>query len=438
MSSDQPVPSPAPSGNGSAGAQQAAAGLPPVAPPSGKFIIQLFVVPGLIVGLIVVLLLGVNWFFSGPSSPEAFLKKLDDPNPDIRWRAATDLAQVLPRDDNLASNVGFALALAERTEKVVNLSEPAELEFAKQLPKLSKEDADRERTRVQADRDFVLYLSGCLGNFLVPVTAPMLQRLAEEEPKIEPAALAARRHRALWNLAVLGGSMQRFDRMGPAQQNWIIEQLEGIASIAEHRDWCETAVRHLRGRQDGKPNAIGMADTLDRCSQAEDPSLRERAAFCAKFWVGTPAENEKIEETLQRLAADDGHGGDLREKLYGEDPSGFKEILKRPGFIVQANAALALAYRGSLKTPLNLFKEMLDEKGLELMMLWQDKEGKQTPARDKILNLLRMSLKDLGKLHEKAPSVDLSELRPLIDTLAKHPDAEVRTNAKSLQAALDK
>jgi hypothetical protein len=443
MSSDQPPPAPAPSGNGpatSSGAQQAAAGLPPVAPPSGKFIIQLFVVPGLIVGLIVVLLLGVNWIFSGPSSPEAFLKKLDDPNPDIRWRAAADLAQLLPRDDNLATNAGFALALAERMEKVLTSSESAELDVARRLDgkKLSEEDKVRERARVQADRDFILFMSGCLGNFIVPVTAPVLQRLAEEEPKIEPSALAARRQRALWNLAVLGGNLQRFDRMSPAQKDWILERLEEASMNTEHRDWCEVALRHLRGRRDGKPDAVGMADTLDRCSEAGDPILRERTAFCSKFWVGTDAENEKIEDMLLRLAADDGHGSDLTEKLYGEDPSGFKEILKRPGFIVQANAALALAYRGSLKTPLNLFKEMLDEEGLKLMMRWKAKDGKETAAEDKVLNLLRMALKDLGKLHEKAPSVDLSELRPLIDTLSKHPDAEVRTNAKSLQAALDK
>ena len=67
-------------------------GLPPVAPPSGKFIVQLFMVPGLIVGLIVCILLLFNWLFGGPRSPEAFLQKLDDPNTEVRWRAAADLA----------------------------------------------------------------------------------------------------------------------------------------------------------------------------------------------------------------------------------------------------------------------------------------------------------------------------------------------------------
>ena len=79
-------------------------GLPPVSQPSGKFIVQLFLVPGLIVCLIVCVLLVVNWLFSGPRSPDAFLKRLDDTNPEVRWRAASDLAQVLLRDPQLAQN----------------------------------------------------------------------------------------------------------------------------------------------------------------------------------------------------------------------------------------------------------------------------------------------------------------------------------------------
>src|ERR671922_275266 len=92
-------------------------GLPPVAPPTGKFLIQLFLVPGLIVALVVGLLLIIYWLINGPRSPESYLTKLDDSNPDIRWRAAADLAQILPRDPGLASDAGFALELADRLAK---------------------------------------------------------------------------------------------------------------------------------------------------------------------------------------------------------------------------------------------------------------------------------------------------------------------------------
>jgi len=47
--------------NDSARAQaDAQAGLPPVLPPSGRFIAQLFVVPGLIILAVVLLMIGVS------------------------------------------------------------------------------------------------------------------------------------------------------------------------------------------------------------------------------------------------------------------------------------------------------------------------------------------------------------------------------------------
>src|SRR5713226_4433089 len=105
-----------------------ASGLPAVKPPSGRFILQLFLIPGLIVvGLICVFSFGsLAWV--GSSSPESFLSRLDNPNPDIRWRAAHELAQVLKRPESLelASNPDFALDIAERLSKALTELEQAE------------------------------------------------------------------------------------------------------------------------------------------------------------------------------------------------------------------------------------------------------------------------------------------------------------------------
>src|SRR3954462_8514150 len=87
-------------------------GLPPVVPPSGRFIAQLFLVPGLIVAGAVVVLLGFSWLAGGPRSPAAFLRGLDSPNTDIRVRSARDLAQVRKRDEVLALDPVFGLKLA--------------------------------------------------------------------------------------------------------------------------------------------------------------------------------------------------------------------------------------------------------------------------------------------------------------------------------------
>src|SRR5947209_18261178 len=105
MSSDHPTPPADP-------------GLPPVTPPSGTMILRLFLVPALIVvGLVGLFLIGpkiANWAgqlvgrsWGEARSGEAFLRDLDDANPEVRWRAASDLAQVLLRNDQLAADVGF-------------------------------------------------------------------------------------------------------------------------------------------------------------------------------------------------------------------------------------------------------------------------------------------------------------------------------------------
>src|SRR5437764_4481281 len=93
-------------------------GLPPVTPPSGRFIAQLFLVPGMIVLVAVLLLLAFRYLLSGGYEPTNFLKQLDSDNADIRWRGASDLAQVLKRPEsvNLRADPAFALDLAQRLQ----------------------------------------------------------------------------------------------------------------------------------------------------------------------------------------------------------------------------------------------------------------------------------------------------------------------------------
>src|ERR1700682_3039466 len=80
----------------------AAADLPPVTPPSGRFIMQLFLVPGLIVAVVAAIVLGFGYLVSGARTTDHFLRDLDSSNADIRWRTALDLAQVLKRPESLA------------------------------------------------------------------------------------------------------------------------------------------------------------------------------------------------------------------------------------------------------------------------------------------------------------------------------------------------
>src|SRR5438445_11013850 len=91
--------------------RDSARGLPAVVPPSGKFIVQLFLVPFLIVTLVVGFLITFSWLVGGARTPKDFLDKLDSPNPEVRWRGAEELAQYLQRVEALARSSSIALQL---------------------------------------------------------------------------------------------------------------------------------------------------------------------------------------------------------------------------------------------------------------------------------------------------------------------------------------
>jgi hypothetical protein len=94
--------------------------LPPVQPPSAGFIIQLFVVPGLIVLGVV----GTWWLFSkvgsGDQDWQSLVVELQHPNPHRRGRAELGLAQMLNADQkrgadgqHLSTNPDLARALSD-------------------------------------------------------------------------------------------------------------------------------------------------------------------------------------------------------------------------------------------------------------------------------------------------------------------------------------
>src|SRR5262245_3611089 len=60
-----------------AGSNGAPKGLPPVAPPSGRFIVQLFLIPGLIISVVVFIVLGSQYLVRTGQDPEKLLEGLD-------------------------------------------------------------------------------------------------------------------------------------------------------------------------------------------------------------------------------------------------------------------------------------------------------------------------------------------------------------------------
>jgi HEAT repeat protein len=68
--------------------------LPPIEPPSAGFLVQLFLIPGLIVAIIVVVWLLFHWLAQMGNDPREYIKKLRGNN-EVRWQAAVNLAGAL-------------------------------------------------------------------------------------------------------------------------------------------------------------------------------------------------------------------------------------------------------------------------------------------------------------------------------------------------------
>jgi hypothetical protein len=302
MPTDQPGP-------------ERAKGLPTVTAPSGRHIVQLFLIPGLIVAGAVTILLGFSWLAGGSRSPDQLLKNIDSANPDIRWRAANDLAQVLKRDDNLAADVGFALKIAERLARAAEELERSE----KRLADISNNDARARaeaRKMLVAQRNYVQYLEACLGNFSVPVGAPLLEDLAVKgRGSDEKIRYLVRRH-AVWGLANLGDGQKRFAKLNDEQKAEVRRRLEAeAAGSGESATWAGTGLSWL----DGKP--IGVVAVLAECAKdTRDIFLREQAAHALNFWEGaTPAEKKLAEDALLVLVRDAGAGSSNRIEIAEDE-----------------------------------------------------------------------------------------------------------------------
>ncbi len=74
--------------------------LPPVEPPSAGFIVQLFVVPGAIVVVIIMVWLMFNWLAHMGNDRDAYVRALSRNN-EARWQAAYNLAEAL-RSERIA------------------------------------------------------------------------------------------------------------------------------------------------------------------------------------------------------------------------------------------------------------------------------------------------------------------------------------------------
>jgi hypothetical protein len=426
---------------------ESAGGLPPVEPPSGKFIAQLFFVPLLIVAVVLSLVLAFNWLVRSKQSPEEFLSRLDDPNPDIRWRGAQDLAQVLLRNENLALDPTFGLDIAERLHLALQSIRSEEKALAERLPQESKVEPIKERESLEPSRNQVLYLSACLGNLAVPIGGPVLAEMAVSQDGGDALAVFQRRRHALWALANLGKNLKRLRQLSPDRLETILASAEKeTTSKQHHAPWATRTLEYLKGAHAGSIEALGVENALTQCAQDANPFLREIAALAINFWEGLPEENKRLEDVLTRLTYDDGHGEDLLDKFREEEDALAKfhrepsqstsTVIGRPGLTVQYNAMVALARRGSDKARLGMLQEMLDEAKQKENFRLRRKNGQEVADDATATLTLVTALQAVAELHRKSPERDLSALYPAVDELARNPNIAVRTQAEQTRIAL--
>lgn len=412
-------------------------GLPPVEPPSAQLIVRLFLVPALIVaGLVLLFLAGpflYNWITPAADSRSAdhFLRGLDSSNPDVRYRAASDLAQVLLRKVELASNPTFALDLADRLDDALKRTADAEKELAKKFEGLTAGQKAVEVKALEADRNLITYLIGALGNCLVPAGAPLLQQVAVQSSGMESVALAERRGRALFALATLGEGLRRFADLPAEAREKVLAELREEEERPDRATRAAAMRAYLQARSEGKPASLGVPDTLEKCAQDDDPFLRELAAFAAGFWAGPAVEEAKVESFLVTLAVDDGRGEELLEERREKagNPAATREVTTIKGFTVQANAVASLARRGSAKTPLDRLAMLLSPEELRAVFVLRDRAGKDTPNEALVVHTLLSALKATAKFVKQRPEAR-AKLEPLVKALAADRNAAVSAEAR--------
>ncbi len=311
MSSDQP-----PSDNHEPGRS-----LPPVVPPSGGHIVQLFVVPGAIVLGVVVILLGCTgvsgWFFGFARSPQDCLADMKKDNPDVRWRAANDLAQVLKRDPQLAADPKLGLDLTELLDRALDDLDAESTAFKDQQGQTNP--AAPEGTtpaNLKSKRKYVQFLSACVGNLTVPVGVGPLTRMALKDSGGDAKTVALLRRHAVWALANLGENRKQFGALPAEKRSQILAVLqeEATSSNLSRSQAARQTLNRLQGTED-----FGVIAALAKCAAADDPDLRTLTAFALGFWTGSPAENALAEQTLLKLSGPGEHGQGERILLDRDD-----------------------------------------------------------------------------------------------------------------------
>jgi hypothetical protein len=398
--------------------------LPPVEQPNARLIVQLFLVPLilvlLVIGLIVLLFGGLG---AGPQTPKEFKDGLNSPSEVKRWKTAQDLAQILPRNAELRSNVEFALDLADLLDR----------ERTKPPPILSDKEKKSDPNQVP---DMLDYLPAVVGSFRAPVGLPLLQDIVEgNETKLDDRGYRVRFRNGLFAIGLLGAQLKEFDHLPAEQRDAIVAKLkDATGPEAGRKTWARLAHEYLTERVKAGPgkeakDVFGVVPTLRRGAKSSDEMARKFTVLALAHWRVPDADALLFQmatdtSALKYYGVND-PGEDEQEGKKQKSPYTEQEDHDRALREIRYNAALALARRGSERTPWNVVLETLDEE--KLKKIYQ-KDNQAAPAPSMII----VALGALRECRRTNPQllVEQKEVQASVQQLTASKNQAVRIEAE--------
>ncbi len=162
------------------------ASLPPVQPPSAGFILQLFIIPGVIVLVVILVWLAFHWLAHMGSDPTEMIREMRQ-NKANSWQLAYNFSEELRLNEDSRSDRQLARELSSFLDQLLN--EP-----------LPPSEAERSLTGGDLRGQEIVrrgFLCKALGEFMLPeVVLPVLMRAAgthsnDDELRVRLAALEA-------------------------------------------------------------------------------------------------------------------------------------------------------------------------------------------------------------------------------------------------------
>lgn len=256
---------------------RAADSLPPVEPPDPKLILKLFFVPGLIVFIVVMLVLGVTALVNLGSNPLQRLEAIER-GAGNAWQEAESIATELRSSPELRSNVEFNQRMAAFLERRLQAPLPA------------------DEKELDAEVLLRYFLCKCLGEFDIADGFPVLAQAAQPPEVGEDDTMRDVRLAAIEAVALLIENVRAAGNPLPAEQ--VFEFLDARSREGGASD---TERGPIRARASFALGALGGEQATARLTEMLTlefyPDARFNAATGLARW-GNPACLETLEEMI--------------------------------------------------------------------------------------------------------------------------------------------